>query len=1657
MGGALSPSLQNLHGSVEDLDAKMAAKFGSAMPSWLGMEPGQPMDSLTREITDAILKLDDYLAGEKSEPSSAQASPEKDGINFKLGKDSFVSHPPESRLVHASGLSMSGSGHPSLTRTLSEGDEEGFTMRLEQGDFSEMVRLKSQSVQDFMRLTVVDDGSDSDNTSQRNSLAFEQVNKPLATDKTYSSEGNISEALRDVRFMGDLERLQAEHKYSIITEASRENPSSIEFRAQDFNLARPVESSDTLADSEAGSTEKLAMSVDSDNSYHFNDKQNDESDPFLGEVISSEHSEERKRDTYSIPKKESDFSNNSVNSSSLNKTLSSSPDFVVYSREKKPVSLPDIVVHDAGIKVHTPSPPPDVGPLRVVNASQPKEFRVVFSDVSDVDPSDIKEGERQIEGDCILFSENIQDNRLQTHIKENEVIQQNVNAELKTSHEGASVNSVHKEEPSCKKEQIIKFLDFVHKNPKHQLTSTPLKDSSSEDSSQILEFDDEKTSEELSCSSEESSLENDDYEGDEEYSTGVVGVDPDNSGVKHRLVFGYPSERSHENGSRSSTSTSTSSSSSDSSDEDDSENVSLEIGELEPPSYKPEQIVKGEEVVIGALDDYSLDLFKAVKSTSATASDKNSNDIEIELVPESNLTGKDIVNVGTEEIEYDLQKWDEFLENKLGEEKQEAEVIFRNSPKDRVDIKSDNSDDILGVTFDASYISAENKSENQLQPATDEKSIVNLSSTFEHSTCDEIQEIMFRHDESIEPPAETGRPNVNTDMFFNSNSSSSTSLLEEISEEGSKKEVTKLMNSVKVPSHLDNPSSPQSRGTDESFFTAESASATMEYPQVTEASEVYQTASIGVLESVVTSGKASVMDVSEKNESSQSYSLGSLTPKTQDTSSTEILETSCAVDTSSDSFTYKKEGSVDNSYNFGTGVGTSSPSSFTALNVDSSHRQFGVKNESLMPTLGVANSREMIIGSGKIDNLSCNLPKNSEVLDSCSIALKETLCPVDQNVKETNKAQNHVNIDTMSSGQTSSSMTVKELKDPDTQVNLIIGDDDDDLSPSAYQRTMKSEDCWSSQESQDSAVENDEAENGDFWQQQMMAWQQAAFQTRQLLQQATHSGSDAALSSLKGSREDLEASPRSDTSSTKSPYSSTDMLHLDDEGTYVSYNTTDDEEVLGYKPEDINALRAELNLKLGGLQDERNHMEPDEVDDISLGDRENIVINYRGMVTTTLSPIKEESFLDDDEPPVKKMISRNDSSNKFHLAETIDFEESLKDASISGLEIGNNTFVVNEAVNEQMVSLSEFACAESLELPEHNEVKVDLGSTHVSEQEAAATSEGSIDNKQENLSLENTHNSLILEDLEDEDGPPSLQIYNSGDNLDADDVLVVDTQTNEATIVEGGIPRSHLAFVTDEEQADPSDVQPFAYDESDDVAPESIPSVGGSRFDEMRHREHILASNASWEGHQVTGSLGEYDGDMESKPEGGLINGLVTCEDKLDRKKEIHETNTNFESPQGIQVPHYHSYFTSALTTITHPSASLEEPPMFEPVEHISLPYDVNYPTAGEHMQSLEDVSDKEEEGGENKPQEMTDVDNELEPDPPIKLNFLGRLYSDESEDVNEFHSKSHNAGEATLLSDSDEETNAALEVIASPKTSRSEDISAMTSAEFLASEKYKV
>ena len=1559
LGEALSPSLQNLHGSAEDLEARIDAKF-KPLPSWLGVEPGQQIDSLTQEITDAILKLDDYLAGEKSEPSSDQTSPEKGGVNFKLGKDSFVSNPPES-IARMGGLSIEdGRGHPSLTGGLSE-EEEGFSMKLEQGAFTEMVRLKSQSVQDFMKLTVVDDGSDSDTTSQRNSLAFE----PLTQDKTFSSEGNIKEALRDVKFMGELERLQAEHRYSIITEVSRECASSIEYRNQGINgdtLIKEDQQEDES--SQVGSTDRLIVDAESEGLSNSQDRIHSEQDPFLCKISSSEVTEE-------TIKKVSDFkegkskSNDEVDNNVETKPLPASPDCVVSSREPKPMSLPDIVVNNGGSNLAhcTPSPPISPSTLTHINSNQRKEFRFIFGDET-VKGSKINEdqpdGTAQVTS--VVFSENITEEAGEGNLKDSGL-------EKDVLEITSAEDTVIAKDKILKDNCIDSFNDKGDShhsalNEKHfveRLTSTPLK-AVSVTRTEVKEELQNVESVRSEFSDLNASLRNNKEEPNPSNNT-------HDQEVKKRLVFS-PSESENKNVN------------------DKSEYVENEylpsIKENSVPNYTPEEIVKGEEVVIGASEDYTLDLYKVVKSTEAPPLSPG--------LDAPSTEGSECEDSKTSGIEFDLVQWDKFLGKTLSRENSCSDPLFMENLTGDDDVQCDAVNDTMSLGFEQDQTYIINKVEN-------------ISTNANSSNISDFVSPIFysAHEEVSNTPAGS---EVSSQSVFESEST----------KEDDRGIVQQCQPKTDTPMKITQTSNKASLINE----------AVNDHQNSVQSEESYHTTDSKVFTSPenLNSDKIliSVHNLTATPSSSTSAGMEEV-----------VMQDSLCSNTSwgdldaSPHFSYKKEAAVDISFEQHTEAGSLSTKTNLKLELvggvlSTPEKKSGETSDDFSG--GIKDP--MVHPNNNIYSLDSENFKQEKYPENLSLDNDEDSVSKTLSFSKFNEIVNGLEVE-KSSSNTSGISSALQFGSPSSapRTTLIIKGEDD-LSPSAYQGS------WSSLRGQDGAPEGDELENGDFWEQQMMAWQAAAFQTRQLLQEAAGQEEEGAAEEQTHTQEE-EVSPRSDaSSSSKSLYSSTDLLNLDDEGTYVSYNTTDEEEVLGYRPEDISALRAELSLKLETGQGESQGQEPAEPEDSASLDRENVVINYRGIISSTLSPIKEESFLEEDDTPGRRGSRGNAVEGDSALDCSIEFEEP---ASSECEETKSNTFVISNS------SIKQPSVMTQMQLPakSQSDTKADNVSGH-----SADVGSGIAGDALE-TSQENTHDSLILEDLDEEDGPASIQIYNSGTSMDAEDILVVNTETNEATILDQGKPRSHLAFVIEQEQPpENSPLHPFGFEDTDDVAPESIPSEEGRHLLQKQRREQALSGKSSWDQTESQ--------DTQEYEEGSGSGSKSTTE------FVISNNDASSSSPDGIQVPAYHSYFTSALSTISHPNASIEEPPLYEQVEQISLPYEVNYPPPAameeeEELHSLEDVQQQQQGDGGSGSHNISEIEDD-EDAAPIKLSFLGRLYSDE--DKEEQHNKSKTGKEAILLSDSEGE-DPPKKLSSHPKIQEPNSLKQMTSAEFLASEKYKV
>ncbi|XP_063870043.1 uncharacterized protein LOC135105620 isoform X3 [Scylla paramamosain] len=1544
LGEAMSPSLQNLHGSAEDLDARIDARF-RPLPSWLGVEPGQQIDSLTQEITDAILKLDDYLAGEKSEPSTGQTSPEKGGVNFKLGKDSFVSNPPESIVTRMGGLSVEdGRGHPSLTGALSE-EEEGFSMKLEQGAFTEMVRLKSQSVQDFMKLTVVDDASDSDTTSQRNSLGFE----PLSQEKTFSSEGNIKEALRDAKFMGDLERLQAEHRYSIITEVSRECASSIEYRNQGLN-GDTLLSEDHLEDEapQGGSTDRLIADAESEGSSNSHERLHSEQDPFLCKLISSETTEETVKkicDSKEGKSAPSDEIDNNVGT----KPLPASPDCVVSSREPKPVALPDIVAHNGGSNLahSSPSPPTSPSAFIHINSNQRKEFRFIFGDETAEGlksaKEDLPDGPAQVTS--VVFSENIKEETGEGALKD-------------SGQEKGVLGSARDEENLMNAtEQVMKgncIDSFDDRSDSHNFalndkhfvkgrTSTPFKVLSLT-RTEVMEEKDEVQN--VECLTSEFSG----YQRNSKEELTDVNSSQDHE-VKQRLVF----------------------STSDSEDKDTSDKAEhgkneglLSMKENSVPSYTPEEIVKGEEVVIGALEDYSLDLYKAVKSTEAPPVSSGP-----DALPAEGPRSEDIkASAEFSGIEFDLDQWDKFLGKTLSRENSCSDPVFMEGIIGDEDIACDAVNNSVAVGFEQDILNKENISAN----ATGSSDISDFVSPSFYSAHEgvgsipvesgESTQILFESEPSLKDNRDT-EPKSVTPPEIRQQSSKASPLSEVLTEHQ------------------------HSLQSEESFHTTASKVSTSP-------GHLHHDKRPALVHNTTTTpGSATSAGLEEA-----------------------VTEESLCSNTSwgefpSPQFSYKKEAPVDTSFEQSSEV--EPVSTKTKLKLDLAGGVLGgtpdhFSSDILDPVVHTNNSAYSVDNENfKQEKCPENLLLNNDV----------------DSVPKTSEVVNGLETERSSSDISGVSSALQFGLPGSVPHTTLIIQGEDDLSPSAYQGS------WSSRGDQEGVLRGDELENGDFWEQQMVAWQAAAFQTRQLLQEAAGQGEEGVVEEQTKRQEEEEVSPRSDaSSSSKSLYSSTDLLNLDDEGTYVSYNTTDEEEVLGYRPEDISALRAELSLKLETGQGESQQQEPEEPEDPASLDRDNVVINYRGIISSTLSPIKEESFLEEDDTPGRRGSRGNAVEGDSVLDWSIEFEEP---ASSDCEESKSNTFVISDTSIMQPSLPLQIQPPSGLQI----DTKADDGSSHSPEGGSGIAGEAL------GTSLENTHDSLILEDLDEEDGPTSIQIYNSGTSLDAEDILVVNTETNEATIVDQGKPRSHLAFVTEQEPLpEASPLHLLGFEDTDDVAPESIPSEEGRHLQQLQRWDQAGSNKPSWD-QTDSHSTQEDERSSESK---STTEFVITSNDAPS------------SSPEGIQVPAYHSYFTSALSSISHPSASLEEPPLYEQVEQISLPYEVNYPPPTaleeeeEELHSLEDVQQQQQGDGGTGGHNISEIEDD-EDAAPIKLSFLGRLYSDD--DKEEQHKKPKAEREATLLSDSEgEDLPDKLAVL--PKPEEPNSLRHMTSAEFLASEKYK-
>lgn len=194
-----SPSLEILHGSLEDLTA--------SNDPWIRTDDSiQFMEG----INNAIRELDEALAGE---PTSSDPECSPPVVNFRLGPiaSNKISRPlfgssynDNSYLGRRSGNESSGT----------DTEDEHWRLRIERGEFSEKVKQKSKSVADLMILTHIDTSESSESDTPLNSLSRQNSFKnnrlavPLLNSLTFTSDSDLRNAQDDHDFQDTLKKFQ---------------------------------------------------------------------------------------------------------------------------------------------------------------------------------------------------------------------------------------------------------------------------------------------------------------------------------------------------------------------------------------------------------------------------------------------------------------------------------------------------------------------------------------------------------------------------------------------------------------------------------------------------------------------------------------------------------------------------------------------------------------------------------------------------------------------------------------------------------------------------------------------------------------------------------------------------------------------------------------------------------------------------------------------------------------------------------------------------------------------------------------------------------------------------------------------------------------------------------------------------------------------------------------------------------------------------------------------------------------------------------------------------------------------------------------------------------------------------------------------------------
>lgn len=224
-----SPSLTNLHGSFDNLLPEgESCTPNTELDSWLQNVASDTGDmSYVQGLSQAIHALDSALASEQTSSSSSSYRPSPGPeqwdsnrkIEFKLG--------PADRISAFSTSNEPNSPMDSIlyprNESGSETEDETWKKRIERGAYSEKVRQKSKSVADLMILTHIE-CSDTDSETPLQSLEFK--NSPayknvrcasrggMESSMIYGSEGNLLE-VQDT-FQEELRKLQEERRDSLL-------------------------------------------------------------------------------------------------------------------------------------------------------------------------------------------------------------------------------------------------------------------------------------------------------------------------------------------------------------------------------------------------------------------------------------------------------------------------------------------------------------------------------------------------------------------------------------------------------------------------------------------------------------------------------------------------------------------------------------------------------------------------------------------------------------------------------------------------------------------------------------------------------------------------------------------------------------------------------------------------------------------------------------------------------------------------------------------------------------------------------------------------------------------------------------------------------------------------------------------------------------------------------------------------------------------------------------------------------------------------------------------------------------------------------------------------------------------------------------------------